>query len=223
MRKFFDDRNGRDVKSVAGVGFERANSALAQNHVVVAAGKDVFGTHQKFFHGGRHAALEKNGFAEFTERAKEKVVLHVARADLEDVHVRHHHLNLRGVHHFADSEEAEFRGCFAHQLEARFTHSLKGIRRSARLERAAAKNFCPGFGNRLRHRKDLLAGFDRTGAGGNDNFRAADFDAAAKIDDGAFGPELAAGEFEQLRDAHDFAHAVEQFEVAMIEIAVNAD
>jgi len=43
------------------------------------------------FHGGGHAALQKNGFANFAEGAEEKVVLHVARADLEDVHVTQHH------------------------------------------------------------------------------------------------------------------------------------
>jgi hypothetical protein len=34
---------------------------------------------------------------------------------------------------------------------------------------------------------------------------------------------LAAGELEGLRDADDFADAIEKFEIAMIEITVNAD
>src|SRR5207245_10281848 len=71
--------------------------------------------------------------------------------------------------------------------------------------------------------KDLFAGFDGARTGGDHNFRAAHFYTAAEIDDGALGFELAAGELEGLRDAHDFAHAVEQFEVAMVEVAVNAD
>src|ERR1700720_3149707 len=33
VRKFLDDRDGRDVESVASVGFERANAALAENDV----------------------------------------------------------------------------------------------------------------------------------------------------------------------------------------------
>src|SRR5216683_99189 len=221
--KFFDDGNGCDVESVAGVGFERANAALAENDVVVAAGEDVFGAHEKFFHGGGHAALEKNGLADFAQRAKEVVVLHVARADLEDVDVTHHHLNLRRVHHFADGKEAEFVGGLAHKLEARFTHALEGVGRSARLEGAGAQDFCASFCDAFSDGVDLLAGFHRAGTSGNDDLRAADFDAAAEIDDGAFGLELAAGEFERLGNAHDFAHAVEQFEVAMIEVAVNAD
>jgi len=50
----------------------------------------------------------------------------------------------------------------------------------------------------------------------------ADFYTAAEVDDGAFGLELAAGQLEGLCDAHDFAHAIEEFEIAMIEIAVYA-
>ncbi|HSV62976.1 MAG TPA: hypothetical protein VLH83_06490, partial [Chthoniobacterales bacterium] len=63
---------------------------------------------------------------------------------------------------------------------------------------------------------------DRTRPGSNDNIGAADFDAPAKIDDGALGFELSAGQFKRLRDAHDFAHAIQQFKIAMIEIAVHA-
>jgi len=38
------------------------------------------------------------------------------------------------------------------------------------------------------------------------------------------GLELAGwAKLERLGNAHDFAHAVEQFEVAMIEVAMNAD
>ncbi len=57
VRKFLDNGNGRDVKSVAGVSLERANAALAENDVVIPARKNVFGAHQKFFHGGGHAAF----------------------------------------------------------------------------------------------------------------------------------------------------------------------
>src|SRR5947207_1165184 len=223
MGKFFDERNGGDIEGVAGVGFESANAALAENYVVVAASKDVFGAHQKFVHGGGHAALEKNRFADFDKRAKEIVILHVARADLEDVDITHHHLDLRSVHHFADGEEAEFVGGFAHDLEARFTQALKGVRRSARLEGAAAQDLRAGLGDACGNGMDLLAGFDRTGAGGDDHFRAADANTPAEIDDGTFGLKLAAGKFERLSNTHDLAHPVEQFEVEVIEVAVNAD
>src|SRR6267154_4841974 len=223
MRKFFDDGNRGDIERVAGISLERADAALAENDVVIAAGQNVFGAHQKFFHGGGHAAFQQDGFADFTKRAKEIVVLHVARANLKNVHVTQHHLNLRRVHHFADAEEAEFVRSFAHELEARFPHALESVRRSPWFKGASAQDFCARFGDAFRDGKDLFARFDRARARGNGHFRAADLDAAAKIDDGAFRLELAARKFERLGDAHDFAHAVKQFEVAMIEVAVNAD
>src|SRR5260370_20836647 len=80
MRKFFDDGDGGDVEGVARVGFERADAALAEDDVVIAAGKDVFGAEKKLFHSGREAALEENGLADFAEGAEEIVVLHVASA-----------------------------------------------------------------------------------------------------------------------------------------------
>jgi hypothetical protein len=70
---------------------------------------------------------------------------------------------------------------------------------------------------------DLFARLDRAWTGGDDHLVAADFDAAAEVDDGALGLELATGELERLGDAHDFAHALEEFEIAVIEIAVDAD
>src|SRR6266404_196772 len=223
MRKFFDDGNRGDIERVAGVRLERANAALAENHVVIAAGQDVFRAHQQLFHGGGHAALQKNRLADFAQRTKEIVVLHVARANLKNVHVTQHHLNLRRVHHFADGEEAKFVRGFAHELEARFPHALESVRRSPRLKGATAQDFCACFGDAFRDGKDLFARFDRARASGNGHFRAADLDAAAKIDDGAFRLELAAGEFKRLGDAHDLTHAVQQFEVTVIEVAVNAD
>src|SRR6266478_8373311 len=223
MRKFFDHGDGGDIERVARVGFEGADAALAEDDVVVAAGQDVLGAEEKLFHGGGHAALEEHGLADLAERAEEVVVLHVARADLEDIDVAEHHLHLRRVHNFADGEEIEFLRGFAHQLEALFAHALEGVGRSARLESAGAKDFGSGFGDGFGDGKDLLARLDGARTGSDYDLIAADFYAAAEIDDGAFGLELAAGKLEGLGDAHDFAHAIEELEIAMIEIAVDAD
>src|SRR6266849_3194054 len=223
VRELLDDRDGGDVERVACVGFKGANAALAEDYVVVAAGEDVLGAEEQLFHGGGHAALEEHGLADFAERAEEIIVLHIARADLEDVDVAEHHLHLRRIHDFADGEEIEFLRGFAHELKAFFAHALKGVGRSARLEGAGAQDFRSGFSDGFGDGEDLFAGLDGARAGGDDDFVAADFYAAAEIDDGAFGLELAAGELEGLRDAHDFAHAVEELEIAMIEIAVHAD
>src|SRR5690242_15287082 len=223
VRELLDDGNGGEIEGVACVGFKRADAAFAKNDVVISARKNVFGAEQQLFHSGGKAAFQEHGLADFAEGAKQIVVLHVARTHLEQVHVRQHHRNLGRIHNFADGAKAEFVGGFTQELEAGLAQALKRVRRSARFEGAAAKNLCAGFGDAFGDAENLLTGFDRTGTGGDDYFRAADFDTTAKVDDGAFGPELAAGKFEGLRDAHDFAHAFEQFEVAMIEVAVHAD
>src|SRR5579859_3929911 len=65
VRQLFDYGDGGDVEGVAGVGLKGADAALAEDYVVVAAGEDVFGAEEEFFHGGGHAALEENRFADF--------------------------------------------------------------------------------------------------------------------------------------------------------------
>ena len=193
MRKFFDDRDRGEIECVARVGFEGTDAALAEHHVVVAAGKNVFGAEQQLLHGSGKAALQQHRLADFAESAEKIVVLHVARAHLEHVHIGKHHLNLRRVHHFADSRQAELVGGLAHELQAGLAHALKSVGRSARLESAATKDFRARFRDALRDLKNLLARFDRAGAGCDHHFRAADFDATAKIDDGSFRAELPAG------------------------------
>src|SRR5215470_7604108 len=104
MGKFFDDRDRGDVERISRVGFKRADTALAQNHVVISTGKNVFGGKQEFFHRRREAALKK-------------IILHVASADLIDVHVVAHHFDLGGVHNFTDGEKAELVGGFSHHFK----------------------------------------------------------------------------------------------------------
>ncbi len=69
----------------------------------------------------------------------------------------------------------------------------------------------------------MVARFHGARACGDYHIVAADGNPSAQLDDRAFRSELAAGELERLRDAHDFAHAIEKFEIAMIEVAVDAD
>src|SRR5882724_10047181 len=179
MRKLLDDGNGCDVERVASVGLEGADAAFAEDDVVVAAGKNVFGAHKKFLHGGGETALEQNGLANFAEGAQQKIVLHVARADLEHVNVAGHHGDLRSVHDFADGEQAEFVSGFLHELQAFFAEALKGVGRGARLEGTGAQNFCASFADAFGDGVDLFVGFHRTGAGGDDYIRSAEFYAAA--------------------------------------------
>src|SRR5882757_8125013 len=165
MRELFDYGDGGDVQRVAGVGFEGADAALAEDYIVVAAGENVLSAEEKFFHGGGHSAFEQNWFADFAKGTEEMVILHIARADLENVHVAVHHLDLRGVHDFADGEEIEFLRGLAHELQALFAHALESVGRRAWLESAGAEDFCSGFGYRFGDGENLLAGLDGARAG----------------------------------------------------------
>jgi len=52
-----------EISSVfASIGLEGANAALAQNHVVIAAGMMYSRRQQQLFESGRNAALEQTGF-----------------------------------------------------------------------------------------------------------------------------------------------------------------
>ena len=85
-----------------------------KNHVVVPSRENVLSAEEQFFHRSGHAALEKYRLADFAEGAKQMIILHVACADLINVDVLAHHLDLRRVHHFADGEQTEPVGGFTH-------------------------------------------------------------------------------------------------------------
>ena len=99
---------------------------------------------------------------------------------------------------------------------------LKTVGRAARLECAAAKNFCAGFRDAIRDHADLFGRLHRAWPRGDHDFGAADSHAARQLDHGPLRAKRAAGQFVGLRDAHDFAHAVEHFDVARIKIRRNA-
>ena len=84
-------------------GFVGADAALAQDHVVVAAGQDVLARQQQLLDGGRDAALEQHRLAHLAQLAQQVEVLHVARAHLEAVDVGQHGLDLRDLHDLADA------------------------------------------------------------------------------------------------------------------------
>ena len=63
-----------------------------------------------------HIPPEQAATAFECESAQKKIVLHVARSNLKDVHVSAHHLDLRRIHHLADNEKVELVRGFANQL-----------------------------------------------------------------------------------------------------------
>ena len=72
---------------VAGVVVKRADAALAEDDLLVAAGHDVFRAHQQLFDGVGQAALEQDGLVGLAKLLEQVKVLHIPRADLNHVDV----------------------------------------------------------------------------------------------------------------------------------------
>ena len=87
MRFRFQDRHGVEIEGVTRGVFERANAALAEEHVHVAFAQDVFGAHDQIVDRGAEAAFEQDGQMAAADFFQERKIVHVARADLEAIGV----------------------------------------------------------------------------------------------------------------------------------------
>src|SRR5207244_2584950 len=124
--------------------------------------------------GGRDSALQEHRFALFSELAEKVVVLHVARADLEDIRVGREQRNLGVVHDLADDEQFIAIGGLPEQAQSFLTQTLKTIGRAARFEGASADHPGARFSHDLRDALDLIPGFHAARAGHHDDGGAAD-------------------------------------------------
>ena len=103
--KFFHHRYSRNVEGIARVSLKAANAALAENYFVIAAGKNIFGGKQKLFNGCRNAALQQYRLADAPQLAQQIIILHIARADLENIGISRQQRNLAGIHHLTDDQQ----------------------------------------------------------------------------------------------------------------------
>ena len=97
-------------------------------------------------------------------------VLHVARANLNNVHIVEQR-QMRGIHNFRDNGQSRCFLRFQQQLQTVLMQPLKRIRAGARLKRAAAQERCARRFDRLGDRDHLL--FALHGAGAGDNLEQA--------------------------------------------------
>src|SRR5207245_9637028 len=84
-------------------------------------------------------SLEKNGLLGAAGALEEREILHVARANLDDVGVFFDELERFVVDSFGDDAETMLGAHFRENLEAAFAESLKAVRGSTRFVSAAAK------------------------------------------------------------------------------------
>src|SRR5436190_18067931 len=106
MRELLDERDRRNVQGVAGVSLKGLDAALADDDFVIAAGHQVLGRKQRLFNRRRRAAFEQNWLVELGKVSQQIVILHVARADLQNVYVTDEERNLLRLHDFGNRQQA---------------------------------------------------------------------------------------------------------------------
>ncbi len=222
VAELLDDGDRRDVERVARVALERADAALAQHHVHVAARQDVFRRQQPLFDRRGNAALEHDGHRRMPQLAQQREVLHVARADLEDVGIALHQFELADVHDLGHELEVVAVRRGLEEPQPFLAEPLEAVRAAARLERAAAQDLRAGPLHRRRGGLDLLFALGRAGPGHHDDLVAADPNVADR-DHGVLGLERAARKLVRLGDPVHFLDAVQDFEQRRVELARPAD
>ena len=105
---------------------------------------------------------------------QQRVVLHVARADLDDVGHLEHRLEVARVHQLGhDRQPGQLLG-LGQQPQALLTQALEGVRARARLVGAAAQHRRAGLGDDLGRGQGLVARLDRARPGDEREVLAAD-------------------------------------------------
>ncbi len=128
VRQPLHERNRREIEEIARHRVEAADAALAQNHLAVSLGEDVLRAHEKLGDRGRHAALEQHRLVEPSDGAEQRIVLHVARADLNAICVLGHEMRALFVERLGHDGQTRFAPREREQLESLLAESLKRVR-----------------------------------------------------------------------------------------------
>jgi hypothetical protein len=217
-----DGGDDGEVERVAGKIGERSNASLAQHHIVITFGEDVFRGHQEFVERGGHTPFQENGLFGVAGALEEREILHVARSDLDNVRVLLDEVERFIVDGFRDDPETVSGADFRKNLQSCFTETLKTVRRSTGLVRAAPEEAGTGFFDAFGDRQALFLGFDGTGAGDKSHVLAANDDVAGRrgnSKDGVFFLGVAADQFVGFANGDAFDDAGEGFENAEVDCA----
>ncbi len=221
VRQLVQHGHGREVERVAGVVAEGADAALAEDDLLVAAGHDVFRAHQQLLERVGQAALEEDGLVRFAELAQQIEILHVACADLQNVHVVEQR-KIRDAHDLGDDGQARlFPGDFQ-QLKALGFETREIIGGGAGLECAAAQHVRTGCLDGFGHGDDLFFRFNGARACDHAEMAAADLH-IADLHDGIVWMVFAIAAFERLGHALDAVHNVEAGDQIHVHAAGVAD
>ena len=191
-----EQRHRRKVERVAGIRLERPDAALAEDHVRVARADDVFGGHQPLLDRGAVAALQHDRPRDPPHVPKQRVVLHVAGADLEDVGVFGDDVDLGGLHHLGDDRKPRTIARLRQVAQRLDAQTLERVRARPRLEGAASEDRRPGGRDGVGRLEQLVTVLDRAGARHHGQGPIADR-RVEHADDGVLRVELARRELER--------------------------
>ena len=138
--------------------------ALAEDHLLIAAGEKVLRRQQEILHRGGQPPLQQYRAAQLAQRLQQCVILHVPGAHLQDVHVLQQR-QLGGVSDLRDDGQTRVAARLHQQLYPGGTQPLKRIGRGAGLENATPQHLRAGGLYRPGHGGDLRRGLHGAGPG----------------------------------------------------------
>ena len=209
MAESFDHRNSSHVKCETGEGLKASDSTLTENHFLVPTSHHIFGCQQPLFVGRGQTALDHDGLTKLANLIKKVVVLHVPRANLQDICVLGHCVYIFHRHDLGNNRKTGFLLCSLEQLQAIFSHSSKAVRGGPRLK-SSTPHHC---GSRSFHSSGsgdhLLFIFNRARAG-HDYWAWPPDHGIPNLYYGVVRMKFLAGQFIGLRNHNDFQNPIHQ-------------
>src|SRR6476661_7482230 len=139
MRNASDRWHRRKIERVPRVLRERAHTAFAEDHVVIAFSHDVLRCEQPFLQGCSHSALQEHRHPGSASALQKRKVLHVPSAYLDYIAVLLDKVDVRFLDGFSHNLQAELLANGCHNFPAFFPEALERVRRRSRFPYAAAE------------------------------------------------------------------------------------
>src|SRR5262245_17168443 len=157
MRNTPDRWHRSEIECVSRVLRERAHTAFAEDHVVIAFSHNVFSCEQPFLERCSHAALQKHRQPRSAGALQKREILHVASADLNHVTELFNEIDMRFLDGFRHNLQAELLANGGHYFPALIAQALERVRRRSRFPNTATKETCTTLPHGFRDREGLIA------------------------------------------------------------------
>src|SRR5215472_1844038 len=117
MGKLLYQRHRIDVHGIACKSLKSPDASLTQDHVGIALREYVFGGQQPLLNGCREPTLEEYRLASTSNFIKQIIILHIARADLQDIGVLADQIYISGRHDLSHDRETGISSSLRQQLQ----------------------------------------------------------------------------------------------------------